>query len=82
MATWEQRMLENEEEGLAANSVPEDPLQVLTVVHLLLPPRPQDAPRDATPTSTREDGGAAGEHLLQVWPLPQEGVRTNDEQGR
>lgn len=66
MATWEQRMLENEEKGLAANSVPEDTLQVLTVVRLLLRllPRPQDAPRDATPTSTREDGGEAEEHLL------------------
>lgn len=57
-------MLENEEENLAANSVPKDILQVLTVVCLLLPPRPQDAPRDATLTPTREDGGEAGEHLL------------------
>lgn len=58
MATWEQRMQESEEEGLAGTGVPEDTLKVLTLQKL------QDAPREATSSFTREGGREAGEHLL------------------
>lgn len=64
MATWEQRMQESEEKGLAGKGVPEDTLGALTLVICLQPlQRPQRAPREASPPFTGAGGREAGGYL-------------------